>query len=111
MQFASGIPALPDTPCTPSLIHPDAAMGGHVSMASPAMTPPLAAQWRSNCAPIEQRARKDAIPPPLILESFDRYEWIWTARNSLSLERSLKEKWSDRSFVNEMGPSVKLFLP
>jgi hypothetical protein len=92
MQFASGIPALSDTPCTPSLIHPDAAMGGHLIMASPAMTPPLAAQWRSNCAPMEQRARKDAIPPLLILESFDRYEWIWTTRNSLSLERSWKEK-------------------
>lgn len=74
MQFASGTPALPGTSCTPSLIHPDAAMRGYVSMAGPELTQPPATQWRVNCARMEQRALKDAIPPRLILESFIGYE-------------------------------------
>lgn len=57
-------------------------------MAGPELTQPPATQWRGNCARMEQRARKDAIPSRLILESFIGYEWMCTTLKSLSLERS-----------------------
>lgn len=56
-------------------------------MAGPELTQPLATQWRVNCARMEQRARKDAITPRLILESFIGYDWMCTLRKSLSLQR------------------------